>query len=1423
MRVKSAEQWREGWLKFGPYLVALILLGLGYRHYAPGAAYSLNADAYRAWAFPAFRYSDIIWMYLRDHLAQHPLPYIDYPLEYPPLTGLLTWLVSWTPDLPTYFTTIYLLLGIAALSTIWALQRLNGANVWLFALSPGLFFYAGHQLDLVAIAAATLALLSWQRGRPGWGVCGLIVATSLKLFPIVFLVSIVVEQLRDRRIRAAAFTCSAFALGSVAINAPVALANYSGWSFFFTWNRDRLADSGIWVLWRDAGTSDLTRWSMVAAIVGGICLTILALRARGPIAIPLGATYLLWWLLVNKTFTTHLMLWVVLCLALLAAPWWLWGLVTAMDLVGFQLGNYLNLYNIPDYRHAPLIRKAVENVYDPVQLARSAVLLIATIFGITTLRSNRLRKSHAPLSAAHRPLWPFLRSDSAKHPHALASLRPHFGFAVCAALILTLAAIVMTWPYAAHASTSTIAGFDPLLQIWLSEWIQHSLVTNPLALYNGNIFYPLAQTLAYTDANIPGALVAAPINFLTQDPVLTNTLLVLASFVVAGLGVFTLILWLTNNRAAALIAGLAYAFLPFRMVHLWHLNWLEGALLPWVLFALLLLLERPTVARGLALGVLAGALLLVSFYFSVQLIIVSAAVLIAWAISQWQLPQRDSVRSLAIAVVTAALIAVPFFLPYLQVRNEQLLERSIVDAEQYKALPESYLQLPPWDAPNAFQRAIGLRAGLNESLSEVGQERHADGHVHAEFVIEDALFPGLVASIFAVVALLLERRRRWLLAALAATVLLAVLLSLGPTLGLRQGNGFGLPYGWLFDNVPLFRSMRVPARLGGLADLAVVILGGLGIAAIWPYIRRRASSTRTRWLGPALTALAVLFLIVDLWTGPVPIEAIDRSPAAMAAANWLATQPPGAVMEFPAESIFADPAAASVRRHYGEQMFRSTRNWLPMVNGNSGFIPRAYSDFIERFVGELPRPDGTLTPRISHLEPETVRLLSQICVRYVVVHANQYRAADWPAVEASLDQLSDEGLLSSSGWFGQSEIFVINPVVPAIQPPRVSLFAPSLLISGGAWAPWIGIESPSGAPAVLALARPAVLETTWYDASGRELHHSQARLPLPAVMDDAQLLCSTSECLTSRPFLDLRHFPAPDSNSAWTPQEPGHYVVRFTVKGDQELACDVDLDLVADSAAARDRSGDDPFRWAACTASSSNPVNNPGAVPFKLGSPSITFVGDVISADISISPRVDSEVRGWFILAPLGVTDPWNHAVFRSTAQQRLIAAGERTPFTWQVATPSDLPAGVYALSFWFHERAPSGWRHAVGGDLGLAPVVVDDQGSIRWAGPIRGTIGEVPPVLTAGQTSTATIAISGTTGEVACQADWQLFAGARPVASGNAQDCTSPVVAIPSAVQAGQYRLQITLSAQQDGARAISDAVAAPVVVISAPASGPS
>lgn len=1411
---------RQFVLRFGPYLVTTVLLLLGYLHYGEGAFYSLSDRFYRNWAFPEFRYSDLIWLYLRDGLAQQPIPYLDYPLEYPPLTGLVSYLLSFLPDLPTYYLLSYLILALSALSTVWALRRLPGANPWLFAAAPALFFYTGHQWDGIAILVTAVSLVAIVRGRENWGALGLAAGVSLKLFPVVFLAALLIDRLRRRQYRAALEIAAISGFVTLAVNLPLALANFQNWSWFIRWNRDRLADAGIWILWRGLPTPETTTYSLIAVAVGGLIITALALRAKGPLVLPLGATYLLWWMLANKTFTTHLVLWVFFAIALLGVSWWLWGSIVATDLIGFQLGNFINLYNVADFQHTPLIQKAVLYIYDPLQIVRSAIFLVAVAWGLRATWRARPVLATAPVgqesakpSGNGFPRFPWHRD--APRPIAVGRRRilpwPAIRVWLAVLAVFALATVVMTWPYALHLADSTVVGFDPLLQIWLSQWIQHALAANPLALYDANIFHPFAQTLAYTDANVPGALLAWPLDLLTSNPILTNSLLVLASFVLAAAGIYALVTEITRNRAAGLVAGLAYAFIPYRMVHLWHLNWLQSAWLPWIAWLVLRLIQRPSRWGAVLLGVLVAVQTLTSFYFAVQIAILAGTLVIAALIAQPRLRGREFLTTIALAASVALILIVPLYLPYLQVRAEQGLERSLSEAEHYKATAVSYVQIAPWAEPNPVWGWLGQRPGPNEALTQVGQAEHADGHRHPEIVIEDALFPGLLAVIGAVIGVIGWRRRRWLVAALAAVAVIAVVLSLGPSWGPRDGTGISLPYRYLYEYVPFFRAMRVPSRLGGLANLAIVVLFGLGIATTWRWLAPRL---RDRWRRPASiagTALLAGLVLLELNAVPIPLEAVDRGPDQAAPYQWLAAQEPGAVMEFPAESIFADPAGSSVRRHIGLTMFWSTTHWLPLVNGNSGFIPEPYSDYIEAFVGELTRADGTRTGRISHVSPETVGLLRELDVRYLVFHRARYRAEDWPAVAASL--AAAEGQIEKVGDFGDASIYELQATVPPTPRPRLTLWSPTLLADDMPWAPLVTVENPAREPVLLSHTEPATLSITWYDSQGRELWRGTEELPLPTVLSSDQILCDFEECeVAGGDFPD--DLPEPD-DELWRPDEEGHYFVRLVLDGDQRLSCLVDLDVTTDLDQALEISPRSPFRWGECVPGARNPVNAPGEVPFRSGTPSITFIGGTAAVQVPLITRDNEEVRGWFLLAPPGSLTPWTEPAYQSPIQQRLVRGDEQTEFDWLEEIGGKVPTGVYGLTIWFHQRDGAEWSHAYGGGYQLAPVVVEN-GVARWAGPVRITLARQNFHFASGQTTRLRLEVAGTSSKVECVGEWRLMGpvGTTVVAGGHVTRCGRPEISIPARVPPGRYRLELDATAIRGDRVSLSDGLSTVITV---------
>src|SRR5919106_1663342 len=110
-------------------------------------------------------------------------------------------------------------------------------------------------------------------------------------------------------------------------------------------------------------------------------------------------------------------------------------------------------------------------------------------------------------------------------------------------------AVVLTYPLAFRmASIGRINTDDGRWSIWVVAWVAHALVTNPLQLFNANIFYPHVSTLAYSEANIGAGALGAPIWAISKNPHLTHNVVVLMSFIAAFAGAYYLTRYLTGSR-----------------------------------------------------------------------------------------------------------------------------------------------------------------------------------------------------------------------------------------------------------------------------------------------------------------------------------------------------------------------------------------------------------------------------------------------------------------------------------------------------------------------------------------------------------------------------------------------------------------------------------------------------------------------------------------------------------------------------------------------------------------------------------------------------------------------------------------------------------------------------------------------------------
>ena len=235
------------------------------------------------------------------------------------------------------------------------------------------------------------------------------------------------------------------------------------------------------------------------------------------------------------------------------------------------------------------------------------------------------------------------------------------------ALLFVVLTIAMTWPQAAHLGTHVYDSDDPLLSIWRVSWIAHILPQDPRELFNGNIFHPEKRTLAYTDAVLLQGFAGAPLIWSGVSRITTYNVLLLLSMALSGWAMWRYALHLTGSFAGAILAGITFAFLPFRFDHLHHLELQATIFLPLTLLYFDRAIESSRSAPGSRRAKADAWLTMSAFvaqvysciYYSVFLAtaLIPIAALRLW----WSTPQARAafLRSMAPAVAVALLAVSP--------------------------------------------------------------------------------------------------------------------------------------------------------------------------------------------------------------------------------------------------------------------------------------------------------------------------------------------------------------------------------------------------------------------------------------------------------------------------------------------------------------------------------------------------------------------------------------------------------------------------------------------------------------------------------------------------------------------------------------------------------------------------------------------
>lgn len=456
----------------------------------------------------------------------------------------------------------------------------------------------------------------------------------------------------------------------------------------------------------------------------------------------------------------------------------------------------------------------------------------------------------------------------------------------------SLLTILLTYPQVRFMSSGLAEHYDGLFSVWRLAWIAHQLPRDPRHLFDANIFYPQAHTLAYSDALLLPGLLGAPLIWIGLSPVFVYNVLVLFSFAACGVAMYALCREFTDSAVAAWIGGLVFAFQPYRFAHFPHLELLWGWPIPLAFLAAHRVVSRGRLRDGVWLAIAVAIQAFCCLYYAVFLVTSLVVLVPALLIGRTRETVLRATRSGLAACTLAVLFTAPYLLSYLEMGRT----RSLQEVEQFTSTWASYL-------------AVTTRNWLYGGRMGSG-------------LLEGVMFPGVAAVVLAVAGLSVRPRRRAL--AYLALLLVAFDLSLGSQSWL---------YSALYQTIAVYRGLRVPGRM------FVIVSAALGVLAADGAERVLALVKAPWWRRAAGAALAA---IVVLESAALPLH-LDTVPIVSGVHAWLRTQPRSVVMEWP----MPRPDSLGVT-HEPLYMYASTAHWQPLVNGYSGFYPLSYIHFLER-------------------------------------------------------------------------------------------------------------------------------------------------------------------------------------------------------------------------------------------------------------------------------------------------------------------------------------------------------------------------------------------------------------------------------------------------------------------------------------------
>lgn len=499
-----------------------------------------------------------------------------------------------------------------------------------------------------------------------------------------------------------------------------------------------------------------------------------------------------------------------------------------------------------------------------------------------------------------------------------------------------------TAPLMLHVTTHLPAGAEsadtvPLLNLWTIGWNVDRLNHGYRDYWDAPIFYPTRGTLALSEPQTVAGWFAWPLWQLLPSPASVYNALLLLFLTLNGCAGYALLRRWNVAWPVAVCGGAMITLLPmvhwqlgvFQLVSLWGIGWTLGACHT--------ALRRRRMRDGLHVGVAFTCTYLLCCYYGLMLSILLLVCLPFWCgrrLLNWRLWRCGGV-----AAVTAAVLLGPVIIPQLAVARQHGVDFPLATIHDLSVAPAHY-----WGTPGDQWLPLPNRP-------------------HCDDAVVLPLSPGTLKYVFAPIGIVCgwrTVRRRRLVLFLAAVVVLAVLMSMGPRLHWR---GYS-PYWFFATYYPGYSHARNVFRFALFAQLALVLLATLGLDGLLRLVLRRGR--RRAWrIGAALVIMVCgIALPGEAWPPQPRLFAAPASEPRAVWIEWLRAEEnrDARLICFP----LAPGRTAAAHEQTAVWMYYQMFHHRPLANGYSAVIPEDYLQ-LEESLAKFPDATGVAALRAAGL------------------------------------------------------------------------------------------------------------------------------------------------------------------------------------------------------------------------------------------------------------------------------------------------------------------------------------------------------------------------------------------------------------------------------------------------------------------------